>query len=122
MKHLMTLVVAVSVLAMTGLLSAVPTFTPRPVENAGYGGKPFKGIEGTVGELGDSSFSMTSTAGKEGATITWIVKCDSNTKFMSGGQRVSPSAIKPGVHVAVLGGQNGHDLMANTVTIGESKK
>ena len=116
MKHLTSLVTIVTVLAMAAFLNAAPSYR-------GGGGKASNGIEGTVGEMNGNNFTMTVTmGGKEGKPYTWVVKCDANTKFMSGGQKVSASAIKPGVHVAVQGGQNGHDLMANTVTIGEAHK
>jgi hypothetical protein len=115
-----------AVLSLTALLNA-GNFAPRPIENAGYsgrGGKASNGIEGTVGEMGSSGFTMTvMTAGKDSKSHVMKVQCDRNTKFMSGGQQVSPSTLKAGAHVAVQGGQSGNDLiMATTVTIGEAHK
>jgi hypothetical protein len=113
MKHLTTLFAVLVMASLVG--NNFANAAPR-------GGKPYKGTEGTVGELAGNKFSLVTTmpTGREGETKTFIVQCDNNTKFLSGGQPVDPSTLKPGVHVAVLGGQNGNMIMANTVNIGDA--
>jgi len=55
---------------------------PQGTENlVGYprGGNN-NGIEGTISAIAGSNFQMTSTKDSK----TYVVKCDTNTKFMSG--------------------------------------
>lgn len=99
MKHLVIFAMFASILAFCGSANAVRK------------GKP-PGATGVIADVGSSGFILTDNDGK-----TWKVACDSNTKFMQGTEAATPDVIKSGANVTVLGGANGDQIMATTVTI-----
>lgn len=107
MKRMLSLALVLGLVATLGFVAAQSTLA------AGYGGGKAKPYEGTITGVGSAGFAMSSKDNK-----TYNVKCDGTTQFMSGKEKVGPSAIKTGVHVTVQGGLVGANMIqANVVTI-----
>jgi hypothetical protein len=108
-------------LATISLVLALMMQTSLMAKKASAGG-----IKGTIQSLGSSGFvlAVTSKASvSNDGSKTLDVLCNLNTKFYNGKNPASPSDIKEGLTVSVVGAVSGPDqLTASSVTIDAAPK
>jgi hypothetical protein len=111
----------VSATAGTASATATTATSPAaPTGRAGFGGGGSNarsgpaagGTSGTVTSVSKSSFTLTTSAGQK---VT--VGTASTTKYLKGSSAISPSALKKGQSVLVLGTANGTAMTASQVIV-----
>jgi hypothetical protein len=112
---LAVIVVVVGVIAITSSGSSSSPATAGPATAAGSNarsGPAAGGVEGTVGSVSTSSFTVSTSAGQNAT-----VEKTSSTTYRNGTSSTSASAVATGKPVLVLGTTNGTKITATQVVV-----